>query len=173
MFILRRLGLAFGLLAAAIFSQLPEFAQQYRQRLGGAVDEIARMLADFDLDAANNRMTRDQAVDALRNNPDNLVSQRGVRLRQSEERVRRLDEQLKAFQSAGSFGRLVVLARDYDSGIAARAWNVFEPAMPLTIEGFTAAAAGFFGALGLWRLMLWPMNRRRRVVLRRPRGAEP
>ena len=43
LFVLRRLGLAIGLLVAAVASQAPEFAQQYRQRLGGAIDEINRM----------------------------------------------------------------------------------------------------------------------------------
>lgn len=162
MFILRRLGLALGLFVAAITSQLPEYAQQYRQRLGGAIDEINRMLADFDADASRENMTRRQGIETLRRNPDRFISQRGLRLEESEARVARLDDQLKDFQQAGSFGRLAVMAREYDAGIAARAWESFEPAMPLTIEGFVAAAAGFFGALALWRMILWPLNRRRR-----------
>ena len=35
----RKLALAISLLAGLIGSQGPEFAQQYRQRLGGAVEE--------------------------------------------------------------------------------------------------------------------------------------
>jgi len=162
MFILRRLGLAIGLLVAAVTSQLPEYAQQYRQRLGGAIDEINRMLADFDADAAREHMTRAQGVEALRRNPDRFVSQRGLRLAESKARVIRLDDQLKGFEKAGSFGRLVAMARDYDAGIAARAWESFEPALPLTLEGLVAALSGFFAALAIWRMVLWPLNRRRR-----------
>ena len=36
----RRLALAIGLVFAIIAAQAPEFAQQYRQRLGGALDEL-------------------------------------------------------------------------------------------------------------------------------------
>ncbi|MBV9433737.1 MAG: DUF2937 family protein, partial [Hyphomicrobiales bacterium] len=36
----RTLSLAIALLAALAFSQLPEFTQQYAQRLGGAIDEL-------------------------------------------------------------------------------------------------------------------------------------
>ena len=44
--------MAFGLAGALTLSQAPEFAQQYRQRLGGALDELRRVVADFDADAA-------------------------------------------------------------------------------------------------------------------------
>jgi len=33
-----------GLMGAAFFAQAPEFAQQYRQRLGGAVEELRRVV---------------------------------------------------------------------------------------------------------------------------------
>jgi len=39
-------------------SQIPEFAQQYRQRLGGAIDELNRMIAQFDSEAAGQSLTR-------------------------------------------------------------------------------------------------------------------
>ena len=58
---MRALGrLIVGLAAAGgalTASQLPEFTQQYRQRLGGAVDELLRVVADFDADAARNPLT--------------------------------------------------------------------------------------------------------------------
>ena len=41
----RRLAAGVALLVAALASQLPEFTQQYSQRLGGAIDELAE---DFD-----------------------------------------------------------------------------------------------------------------------------
>ena len=50
---------AFGALVA---SQFPEFAQQYRQRLGGALDEMRQVVAEFDADAARNHLTREQAL---------------------------------------------------------------------------------------------------------------
>ena len=46
--ILRYFALAVALAAGLVTSQLPEFSQQYRQRLGGAIDELSRILADFD-----------------------------------------------------------------------------------------------------------------------------
>jgi hypothetical protein len=43
----RRLALAIALIAGLLGSQGPEFAQQYRQRIGGALDELKRIVADL------------------------------------------------------------------------------------------------------------------------------
>ena len=48
----RRLAAAIGLLFALLGMQGPEFTQQYRQRLGGALDELKRAVSVFDADAA-------------------------------------------------------------------------------------------------------------------------
>lgn len=49
MFLVRRV-LVFLIIAssAVLFSQAPEFAQQYRQRLGGAIDELTTSIQSFD-----------------------------------------------------------------------------------------------------------------------------
>jgi hypothetical protein len=39
---------AISLVFAALFGQAPEFAQQYAQRLGGAIDELDRIERHFD-----------------------------------------------------------------------------------------------------------------------------
>ena len=49
--LLRRLALAIGLVCGLLGTQAPEFAQQYRQRLAGAVDELSRVVATFDAEA--------------------------------------------------------------------------------------------------------------------------
>ncbi len=159
--ILRQLALFLGLLMGVITSQLPEYAQQYRQRLGGAIDEINRMLADFDSDAATMKLNREQGVERLAANSDPLASQRGARLREESARAERLERQLAAFQTAGPVGRLGVLAADMDPGIASRAWSSFEPAVPITMEGALLAFFGFLSGWGLVRVVGRPFRRRR------------
>jgi hypothetical protein len=48
----RRLALAIGLIAGLLGSQGPEFSQQYRQRIGGALNELKRIVTEFDDEAA-------------------------------------------------------------------------------------------------------------------------
>lgn len=163
MFAVRWLGIVFALIAGLATSQLPEFAQQYRQRLGGAIDELTRLLADFDLDARNSNLTRAQGIAKLQEGKDAFVRQRGRRIAESEIRLANLVEQRKNFETAGSFNRILVMGRNYDAGIAARAWSDFEPAAPVTAEGLVSAAVGFVAGLGLWRIIAWPFRRRQKV----------
>jgi hypothetical protein len=151
--ILRRLALFIGLTFAFLTSQLPEYAQQYRQRLGGALDELNRMLVEFDSDAARLQMNREQGIARLGANADEFARQRAERVREDSARAARLQRQLVAFENAGPLARLHVLASEFDPAIAARAWSVYEPAIPATGEGATLAGAGFLTGWGLLRLL--------------------
>jgi Protein of unknown function (DUF2937) len=149
--IARTMAAALGLIGGVVASQGPEFAQQYRQRLGGAIDELRRITQRFDADATANGHSREGAVDRLRTNPDNLVSRQGEAMRANLERLERLERQRQAFVEAGPFQRLVVLTRDADIDLMRAAYQDFEPAVPATQEGVVAAGAG---AVGGWSLTL-------------------
>lgn len=164
--ILRRLAFAVSLLLGALASQLPEFAQQYRQRLGGAIDELQRIVAQFDRDAASQSLDREAALNRLQGNADPLAAKRATDMRETIARENRLTRQQEAMRDAGSFGRLAVFARDFDAGIAHRAWGDFEPALPATLEGVVIGVAGFIFGGGLLRLLAAPFGRRRRSTER-------
>ena len=161
--ILRRVVFFLALVLAVIASQAPEFAQQYRQRLGGAIDELNRVIGEFDADAARMQMDRSTGLDRLLGNPDTFVRQRGEQVRADVERAARLEGQLRSYQEAGPFWRLVAFARDHEPEIARRAAENFEPAVPVTSEGLAATVAGFLvGWLG-GRALIAPIQRRRRI----------
>ena len=164
--IAKALGLAFGLMGGIVASQGPEYAQQYRQRLGGAVDELRRVVARFDADAQATGQSREAAIDRLRGNPDRLTSLQGDAMRANVQRLDHLEGQRLAFADAGPFARLSLLVREGDTDLARAAWRDFEPAVPTTQEGFATAALGFALAYVLSRLVGVPM---RRMVMRRPR----
>lgn len=161
--IIRTLALGAGLVGAVAASQLPEYSQQYRQRLGGAIDEISRIMAEFDADAARIGMTREQGIARLSANSDPFVADRGVRLREDSARLARLQRQFASLQAAGPFARVAIMASDLDTSIAQRAWSNFEPAVPVTIEGAALGGAGFLAGYGALRFILWPVGRRRKV----------
>ena len=68
-----KLALAIALLAGLIGSQGPEFAQQYRQRLGGAIDELNRIVANFDAEAQRENLTPAEGLSRLDQNADPLA----------------------------------------------------------------------------------------------------
>jgi hypothetical protein len=167
--IARTMGLACGLLGGLITSQAPEYAQQYRQRLGGAADELRRVVQRFDHDAQATGQTREGAIGRLNEHRDELIRRQGDAMRANVERLDRLERQRQAFQTAGPFQRLAVMARDFDPDIARAAYQDFEPAVPTTTEGFVTAGAGFLAGWGLSRLIGIPLGylffRRRRPLV--------
>jgi hypothetical protein len=162
--IARTIAVALGLVGGVVASQGPEFAQQYRQRLGGAIDELRRVVQRFDADAGANGQTRDGAVDRLKSSPDNLVSRQGDAMRAHAERLDRLQRQQQAFADAGPFQRILVVARNPDPGVMEAAYRDFEPAVPTTEEGVIAVAVGFVAG---WALTLLIARMFRRLFRRR------
>ncbi|WP_230531437.1 DUF2937 family protein [Microvirga roseola] len=146
--IARIFAFGLGLLGGIAASQLPEFAQQYRQRLGGAVDELRIVVRRFEADASASGETRESAIARLRSNPDVLVSNQGAAMQTHVERLGRLETQRKAMIQAGPFKRIAVLMREGDGGVMRAAYRDFEPAVPVTQEGIISAAAGFFAVWG-------------------------
>ena len=120
MMFLRSLALAVGLLFGGLASQVPEFAQQYRQRLGGALDELSAMVQQFDADAAHEGTDRNGALDRLMSNAEPIARGRGVAMQRAIVRRDRLADQQRKFETAGSFGRLVAFAQDFDPQLAQR-----------------------------------------------------
>lgn len=167
--ILRTLGLALGLLGGAIAAQTPEFAQQYAQRLGGAVDELRRQIASLESDARASGTTRDDAVERLRASPDGLVARRGEAAQTDIARLARLSAQQQALTDATSpLGRTVAVIRDPDLPIARATMHDYQPAVPTTADGLTAGLVGFLAAWGGWRVLT---DLGLRAARRRPRQA--
>jgi hypothetical protein len=168
----RRLAVAIALLAGLIGSQAPEFAQQYRQRLGGAVAELNRIVSEFDAEVGRENLTPAQGLSQLDQNADPLARQRGADMARTISRADRLAEELQAMALAGRFKRLYVMAKDFDLQIAESTLDNYEPAAPLTFEALVAA--GFAAVCG-WaatHLIAWPLRRRSRLqTAEAPRGS--
>ncbi len=143
-------------------SQFPEFSQQYVQRLGGAVDELRTVAADFDKSAQGVGMTRDQALASMTGNA--FQEARQADMSRSFTRLARLEGDLIALQGADAFTRLRHVARFSDKGIAARAMEAYRPAVPVTFDGLVFAVIGFLTGFGLVKGISTLMRRKRRTV---------
>ena len=156
-----RLALAIALLAALIGSQGPEFAQQYRQRLGGAADELKRIVANFDAESERENLTPAEGLSRLNQNPDPLARQRGEAMAETIDRANRLERQLQAMTSAGPLMRLLVMAKDLDPQTAESTLHTYEPAAPMTFEALMAAGLAAVSGWATTHLIAWPLRRRR------------
>jgi hypothetical protein len=159
----RRLALAIGLMCGLLGTQWPEFSQQYRQRLGGALDELTRIVAAFDAEAASRSLTRAEAVARLEDNADPLARERGAAIEGDIARQARLARRLAALRDAGPLARLIVMAGDFDSATAGQTLRNFEPAVPVTAESLTVGALALVWGWGATHLCAWPIRRRWRA----------
>lgn len=172
--IVRALTLAGGLAGAAGLSQFPEFSQQYTQRLGGAVDELARVVEEFDRDAGAVGMSRQAALSDL-SQSGAFGERRSQTITRTIARHRDLSADLGALRAAGPFTRASQIAHLSDPQIARAAWQDFKPAAPLTFEGAVFGGTGFLaGSLALSVLigvLRLPFRRRASRPMRVREGA--
>jgi len=169
----RAFSLIAGIALAFVLSQGPEFAQQYRQRLGGAVDELRRIIMQFDEDSLRSGYDRAQALNVMARNTEQLVRDQAGRMADTIARYGRLREQQEAFESEGQFVRLASFIQNFDQPLVERTLGDFEPAMPVTTEGLILAGVGFFVGYFLVLSVAETTRRRRRMraeMRRRPSG---
>jgi hypothetical protein len=140
-------------LGGLVGSQFPEFAQQYRQRLGGALDEMRQVVADFDADASRNHLTRDQALSNYGAADAGFLRDQGASMQGAIGRYERLNEQRSRLDAAPPLMRPVVVLSGPDRRVLRGAWADFDPAVPVTPSGFLWAGIGFVAAAGLVSLL--------------------
>ncbi len=163
----RLLHLVSAVLVAIGFAQSPEFAQQYYQRLGGAIDALRPVVETFDAAAARSGLTRPDALLRLRSDETALVRDVGATTGDAVERYEDLLRQRAAMEGAGSLGKMAALLRYPDPQLLAATASDYVPAVPTTPVGIGAAALGF--GLG-WLIVAALFRMRRRSRRRREAG---
>lgn len=148
----RRMSFALALVFGLATSQAPEFAQQYFQRLGGAIDELSAEVAAFDADSRAAGLSRDQGVAHLRGSEDQMARGRGERMAQASARLEHLRAQAEAMRGGAPLQQIRGMLADPDSRVVGGAYQDFRPALPLTADGAICAALGFGGLLTALRL---------------------
>lgn len=163
--ILRTLALIGGLIGGGAASQFPEYAQQYTQRLGGAVDALGEVVADFDASAAAEGLTRDQALAEMHGT--DFIERRRADMVRTFDRYNQLQDDLAVLEYSGPFMRAYHATRLTDDDVAQAALASFEPAVPVNFAGVVFAssgfAAGFLAILAAFRVLIWPFRRRQSV----------
>ncbi|MDB5507475.1 MAG: hypothetical protein JWR75_2113 [Devosia sp.] len=165
----RTLGAIGGIALGLVLSQFPEYAQQYTQRLGGAVDELKIITEDFDRAANAGGLSREEALARYDLSLDEFLANRGASMQATFVRYSMLTDTLTEIQNASAVERLQHLPDYLDSDIGRRTLENFQPAVPVTIEGFAYAGAGlligYAVSMGIINFLMLPF-RRRRVVYR-------
>jgi len=168
---MRRLIAGIGGLGLAVtLSQFPEYAQQYTQRLGGAVDELRVITEDFDRAAEAGGLDRAAALQRYEAASDAFLADRGQSMSRTFRRYEELSRTLAQIEGADALERLRHLPAYLDTDIGRRTLESYRPAVPVTVEGIFYAGGGFIlGYLvlsALVRLFALPFRRGRGRVYR-------
>ena len=145
------LRLAVAVCLAIALSQFPAFSDQYVQRLGGQVDALSRVAAQFDASARAAGLTRDQALADLSGSAFRDAHQSNMR--EVFVRLDRARADLQMLRIAGPLERMLLPHRLRDAETLAATWGDFRPAIPVTVAGLWAAGTGL--VLG-WLLTALP-----------------
>jgi hypothetical protein len=161
---------------AVLCSQLPEFIQQYLQRLGGHLDEARRQLGQFTEIAEKSGLTFEQLMAKSQASSESSVAGLGQLMHASVTRVETLSAAETAIRAASVFTRPFVFLGHVDFSIARATWGAFRPAVPTTVEGVMYAALGMLLILAVYHgAVRYPLRRawRRRCERSPTRGADP
>jgi len=153
-------GIVGAVVLGAGLSQFPEFSQQYEQRLGGAVDELRIVVAEFDSSATRAGLTREEAL--LDYSGTNFLELRGQDMRATFIRLERLEEDLVNLQNSTAAGKVANLPAMMDTQIAKRAWENYQPAVPINAEGGAFAVMGGVAGYAMLGGLFGLFGRRRR-----------
>jgi hypothetical protein len=138
----RALILLVAIAGGVTFSQAPELAQQYRQRLGGAIDELTTIIQNFDEQANHNGLERQAALNIYAVSPEQFLRSQGDSMRQAFDRYEDLSDQLLHLTSASPILRPLVIARSPDAATLANTWRDFVPGVPVSVAGLVWAMLG-------------------------------
>jgi hypothetical protein len=143
-----------AVVGAVLFSQAPEFFQQYLQRLGGHLDEARRILAQFERTAGEAGLPLDRFIERTSANSDYAVARLAGVMTDAVARVQELAAAFAALRDASPWTKPFVYLRDLDTAIARATWTDYRPAVPTTAEGLMYAAAGMLLFLAGHHLVL-------------------
>ncbi len=141
-FVQRLLVLLIVASSGVLFSQAPEFAQQYKQRLAGAIDELTTIIQAFDEQANHAGLDRQAALNVYSTSQESFLRQQGDALRRSFMRYQSLSDQLEDLSAASPILGPLMIARQPDQRIVASAWHDFVPGLPVSTAGFVWGGFG-------------------------------
>ncbi len=131
-----------ALLGAGIGAQLPEYTQQYLQRLGGRLDTFARQTEALARDAQAEGLTVTRYLELFLDSSVSAHRRLGMRLADGLAEFERLQAAQKALLDAPPAGRPLVMLAQLDTDLALATLESFNPAVPLSAGGLLYALGG-------------------------------
>jgi hypothetical protein len=152
------LGRLFSVIGAVILSQFPNFVQAYLQRLGGHLDEIRRVLSQYESAAkATGKTLKDYINIHLNSNSPEIVKT-GQIISDHVSRADHLDKSLSAVTHAGPFSKFISFVSNADWTIARETLSNYTPGLSFTLESVLYGLAGIIIGMILYFAVSAPVK---------------
>jgi hypothetical protein len=130
---------------------VPSFMAQYRQRLGGRLDQVLRDLVPFEQIAQRDfGGSLEALIQHHRDSLDSAFRQEGAAIQQMLDAAARLREAVAALDT-NLYGQFAWLVRHADPDLVHATWSAWRPAFDVSLDGLTFAVVA---GLSLWVLFL-------------------
>ncbi|AVX02555.1 hypothetical protein MXMO3_00006 [Maritalea myrionectae] len=159
--------IVFFSIGAVVGAQFPGFTSQYEQRLDGAINELRTIILRFDQDAAEQNLSRQDALETYNRAGDEFLVKQGLSMREVFIRYDKLTAHQQALQNANAFEQAAGFVQYFDPELAEATWAQYDISVPLNAEGGAFGAIG--GALAWltaafgWGVARLPFRRRNRL----------
>jgi predicted PurR-regulated permease PerM len=144
----------FLVLGALVGSQVPEFIQQYTQRLGGHVDELSHLLLLIKQSAALSNKSLDIYIQKFMTNSDPDFVIQGQFMQSMLSRWENLTSSLSNIIRSSIWTKPFVFITQIDKEIFSSTTKSFHPGFTLTIEGLLYTALGMTISCSLYHAVL-------------------
>ena len=141
------------ILGAFIGSQIPQFMQQYSQRLAGHVDELHHLLNNLRQLATHSDKTLEQYIQKFATNADPDFAHQGEFMQQLVGRWQELEHALYHLVHSSIWARPYFFLKDLQTDIAQATLLSFQPGISLNLEGLCYAGAGVLIGLAFYHLV--------------------
>jgi hypothetical protein len=127
---------------AFVGSQIPEFFQQYTQRLSGHVSELHRLLNQMRQVASYSNKTLEQYIHKFISSSDPDFVHQGEFMQGMVSRFDELNQALNYLMQSSMWLKPYVFAKGIQYDIAHATLSSFQPGINLNVEGFCYAVGG-------------------------------
>ena len=127
---------------AFVGSQIPQFMQQYTQRLAGHVEALQKLLNQLRQIASLSNKSLEQYIQKFKDNTDPDFIQQGDFMQGILSRWEELQQTLNHLTQSSIWLRPYYFLKDLQPDIAHSTLDSYQPGLSLTVEGLCYAGAG-------------------------------
>lgn len=144
----------FVLIGAFLGSQLPQFMEQYIQRLAAHIAELNHLIEKLRGIASLSNKTLEQYIGKFLNSSDSDFTLQGQFMEEMVSRWATLTSSWNQITQSSLWMKPYVFLREMNSSLVESTWKGFQPGISLTVEALCYTLLGAFFGFIIYQILL-------------------